>query len=124
LVCPICVRISPGGSVRCECGYNFESREAGLAHRAADEALFHSQRRISMGLALVLGTPVLCLIAVAALVGIGVPGLLPFVLPLAIVPEVAGCYFTVSGLVDHRRAGRMLRAAREMTQLPPARVIE
>lgn len=124
LACPICTRLSPASSLRCECGYNFESREAGEAHVAAEAARFRSQRRIGAGIALVLGTPALCMVAAAALVGVGVPGFLPFVLTLAIVPELAGCYYTVSGVFQLRRAGRMVRAAREMTQLPAARVIE
>jgi hypothetical protein len=124
LVCPICTRLSPAGSQHCECGYNFESRESGLAHRAAEEARSHSLRRIAAGMALMFGTPAL-MYALVALVGVGVfPGLLPVVLILSIVPELAGCYHMVGGLGDFRRAGRMLRAAREMTPLPPARVIE
>ena len=122
--CPICRRVSPGTAVSCECGYSFAARDATGAQTSVEVARRASHRRILLGLGLVIGTPIAAMIVGLVLLAIGLGLVGAVTVWLAVVLEVAGVYYTITGIRDLRRARRMLRAAENASALPAARIVE
>ena len=108
----------------CECGYSFAARDASGAQAGVEAARRASYRRILLGLALVIGTPIAAFAVSLVLLASGLSWVATVLMGVAVVPEVAGVYYTIIGIRDHLRARRMRRAAEDGAALPSARIVE
>jgi hypothetical protein len=114
--CPICDDAALAGAARCDCGYDFASRDASAALVRIGYARRRARWLLRRGLATVF-TAAIALLAGAPLANrVEVVGF--FVMSLAL-----GAWWAARGALDAHAARRRLRAATTLGQLPAARVV-
>jgi hypothetical protein len=114
--CPICEDPAPPGAARCDCGYDFATRDAsgalvriGYARRRARELLRRGlATAFTAVIGLLAGTPLANHVEVVGF----------FFMSLAL-----GAWWVARGALDAHAARRRLRAVATLRQLPAARVV-
>lgn len=111
--CPVCNDRWPDDALRCHCGYDFETRDPSVAIlRMKNEARF-GNRLWFRGLFLMIALP-LAIFLLPPPMHVGV----------ALIQAGLAGMWIIKGLATADRANKRLAAAKQLVQLPAARIVE
>jgi len=112
LACPVCAHVWPEGTASCACGYDFTTRDPRLAIERFTREARGGNAVWRRGLIALVCLPITFSI-----------GALPTGMMLAMAQFGLAAVWIVQGLVRADVANRKLAAAKELIQLPPARLL-
>jgi len=114
LACPVCDESWSDGTAACSCGYDFTTRDPSIAIRRLGREVRHGNAVWRRGLVALVAVPVtlfwLPTFSLAA--------------SLAMFQLALSAIWIVQGLVRADRATKHLAAAKQLIQLPAARLVE
>jgi hypothetical protein len=111
--CPVCDEASPDHTPLCTCGYSFATRSPNLAIERFTREARHSNAVWRRGLIALVCLPITFSV-----------GSVPTGMMLAMAQFGLAALWIVQGLVRGDVANRKLAAAKQLAQLPEARLIE
>jgi hypothetical protein len=112
--CPVCDDRWPADAIRCQCGYDFETRDPSVAIVRYRRDARNGNRLWWSGLFMLIGLPV----AIGLLPGS------PMGFLISVAQAGVAVTWIVQGLVRAERANKRLSAAKQLVQLPAARVVQ
>jgi hypothetical protein len=113
MICPVCDERWPDDAFRCHCDYDFETRDPSRAIRRLTREVRHGNRLWWSGLFALMALPLAMFL---------VPE--PWSSVISLAQAGAAVTWIVRGLIRADRGNKLLSAAKQLVQLPAARIVQ